>query len=216
MTVSRFTDRRDAGRRLAEALRSVVGDADDVLVLGLPRGGVPVAAEVARALDAELDVLVVRKVGTPGHRELAMGAVASGGVTVRNESVLGDLRIDDEAFEEIASEERREVRRREEDLRGERADLVLDGRTVVVVDDGVATGSTMRAALEAIRSASPRRLIVAVPTAPPETCRALDDLADDTVCLLTPRRFRAVGAWYDDFAQTTDDEVRRLLQGALQ
>lgn len=207
-----FEDRRDAGRRLAAALSDSLSGVDCV-VLGLPRGGVPVAAEVADALDAPLDVLVVRKVGVPGHGELAMGAVASGGTTVRNADLLASLGIDDATFEQAAEAERVEVRARERRLRGHGGEAPVDGRTVVLVDDGIATGSTMRAALASLHQRSPTRIIVAVPVAPAGVCEDLAREADEVVCLSTPRLFRAVGLWYDDFRQVDDGQVRALLAG---
>lgn len=205
-----FIDRTDAGRQLAAGLSEDL-EGVDCVVLGLPRGGVPVAAEVARAIDAPLDVLVVRKVGVPGQPELAMGAVASGNATVRNVELLTALGIDDAAFERYAESQRAEVRSREQRLRGDRPELPVAGRTVVVVDDGIATGSTMRAALASLRQRDPARIVVAVPVAPAATCADLESLADHVVCLATPRLFRAVGQWYDDFRQVDDEEVRSVL-----
>ncbi len=205
-----FTDRTDGGRQLAAALSEGLEGADCV-VLGLPRGGVPVAAEVAHALGAPLDVLVVRKVGVPGQPELAMGAVASGHATVRNVDLLGALGIDDAAFERYAEAQRAEVRSREQRLRGDRPEVPVAGRTAVVVDDGIATGSTMQAALASLRQREPARIVVAVPVAPPSACADLEGLADEVVCLSTPAMFRAVGQWYDDFRQVDDEEVRSLL-----
>ena len=206
----RFRNRAEAGRILAESLHGYAGR-DDVVVLGLPRGGVPVAAEVAAALGAPLDVLVVRKVGVPGHEELAMGAVASGGVLVLDEALIQMLRIARAAIEDVVQRELVELERREAAYRGERGPPELAGTTVVLVDDGLATGSTMRAAVRTVRGRDPARIVVAVPVAAAETCRELEREADEVVCAATPRSFRAVGLWYDDFRPTSDDEVRGLL-----
>jgi predicted phosphoribosyltransferase len=209
--VRRFRNRDDAGRQLATALEQYTGR-PDVIVLALPRGGVPVAFEVARALEAPLDVFVVRKLGVPGHEELAMGAIASGGARVLNEEVVGRLGISDEAIDRVAAAQAEEVVRREKAYRGDRPQPQLAGRVVFLVDDGLATGATMRAAVEAVRQHHPARVVVAVPTAAAETCDALRPLVDEVVCLVTPEPFLAVGFWYDDFSQTTDDEVRALLE----
>jgi len=206
-----FQDRRKAGRQLAAKL---AGYADDpsVLVLGLPRGGVPVAYEVARALHAPLDVFVVRKLGVPGHRELAMGAIASGGVRVLNPDVIDGLRIPPPAVEAVAARELVELERQQRAYRGDAPPLPdLGGRTVIVVDDGLATGSTMRAAVRALRQSGPKRIIVAVPVAAQETARSLREEAD-VVSLSTPAEFYAVSNWYEDFSQTSDEEVRSLLE----
>ena len=207
----RFRNRDDAGRQLATALEQYTGR-PDVIVLALPRGGVPVAFEVARALQAPLDIFVVRKLGVPGHEELAMGAIASGGARVLNEEVVGRLGISDEAIDRVAAAQAEEVVRREKAYRGDRPQPQLAGRVVFLVDDGLATGATMRAAVEAVRQHHPARVVVAVPTAAAETCDALRPLVDEVVCLVTPEPFLAVGFWYDDFSQTTDDEVRALLE----
>ena len=207
----RFRNRDDAGRQLATALEQYTGR-PDVIVLALPRGGVPVAFEVARALQAPLDIFVVRKLGVPGHEELAMGAIASGGARVLNEEVVGRLGISDEAIDRVAAAQAEEVVRREKAYRGDRPQPQLAGRVVFLVDDGLATGATMRAAVEAVRQHDPARVVVAVPTAAAETCDALRPLVDEVVCLVTPEPFLAVGFWYDDFSQTTDDEVRALLE----
>lgn len=209
----RFRDRHDAGRQLAQALESYA-DRDDVVVLGLPRGGVPVAYEVARALAVPLDVFIVRKLGAPGHEELAMGAIASGGVRVVNEQVTQLLHVPDDAIARVAAVEQRELERREREYRGDAPPPELRGRTVIVVDDGLATGSTMRAAAQALRAHDPRKIVVAVPVAAAETCDEFREIVDDVVCVRTPARFQAVGLWYDDFSQTTDEEVRALLQEA--
>jgi predicted phosphoribosyltransferase len=207
-----FSDRREAGRRLGERLRQLAGR-PDVVVLGLPRGGVPVAAEVAAALGAPLDVLVVRKLGLPGHEELAMGAIAAG-VRVLNEEVLALYAPTSADIDATTEREGRELERRERLYRGDRPPLRVGGRVVIVVDDGLATGSTMRAAVAALRRLEPARIIVAVPVAPPETCAVLRGEADEVVCLAEPDPFHAVGLWYVDFAQTTDEEVRAALASA--
>lgn len=205
-----FRDRSEAGRLLAARL-DAFANRDDVLILALPRGGVPVGFELARALRAPMDVFVVRKLGVPGHEELAMGAVASGGVRVINEDVVNALNISDEDIEQVARSEREELERRERLYRDDRPAPDVRGRTVIVVDDGLATGSTMRAAVKALRRLGPARIVVAVPTAAPSTLAEFQRLADECVSVITPEPFRAVGLWYDDFSQTTDDEVRDLL-----
>jgi putative phosphoribosyl transferase len=205
-----FADRADAGRRLAERLGAYAGR-DDVTVLGLPRGGVPVAAEVARTLPAPLDVCVVRKLGVPGDVELALGAIATGGVLVLNDRVVADLHLSDQAIADVAAVELAELRRREQAYRGERPPVDVAGRTVLVVDDGLATGATMRAAVRAVRLRAPARVVVAVPVAAAETCHALGPEVDDVVCALRPSDFRSVGGWYEDFSPTSDDEVRRCV-----
>jgi predicted phosphoribosyltransferase len=181
------------------------------VVLGLPRGGVPVAAQVADALGAPLDVFVVRKLGVPGHEELAMGAIASGGIVVVNEEVVSSLGVDRLTLDAVIERERREVARREAAYRGDRPAPSLAGRTVVLVDDGLATGATMRAAVEAVRQAGPRLVVAAVPVGAPATCMDLSNVADRVVCLVTPEPFIAVGAYYADFSQTSDQEVRAAL-----
>lgn len=206
----KFADRAEAGRVLAEKLRHYAGRSD-VLVLALPRGGVPVGFEVARALDAPLDIFVVRKLGVPGHEEYAMGALAAGGVRVLNGSVIEELHISPSAVDEVIEREERELERRERLYRGERPPAAIQGRTVILVDDGLATGSTMRAAADALRNRKPARLVVAVPVAAASTCEELRAEVDETVCALTPEPFYAVGQWYHDFSQTSDDEVRALL-----
>lgn len=207
----RFLNRVDAGRQLGAKLAAYDGD-PSVLVLGLPRGGVPVANEVARALGAPLDVFVVRKLGVPGHRELAMGAIASGGVRVLNPDVIDALRISPAAVASVADIELREIERQQRAFRGNTPFPKLAGRTIIVVDDGLATGSTMRAAVEALRHSHPARIIVAVPVAAAETVRRLRSEADSVVCLSAPLDFHAVSMWYDDFSQTSDEEVRQLLE----
>ncbi|HZC98255.1 MAG TPA: erythromycin esterase family protein [Bradyrhizobium sp.] len=204
-----FRDRRDAGRQLAERLRAYANRAD-VIVLALPRGGVPVAYEVARALRAPLDVFVVRKLGVPGYEELAMGAVATGGVRVLND-VVKRLGIPDFIVDTVAAEEQQELARRERLYRGGRPPPDVRGRTVILVDDGLATGATMHAAIQALRQQQPARMVVAVPTASPDTCEQMRKEVDDVVCAMTPEPFHAVGQWYQDFSQTTDEEVRALL-----
>jgi predicted phosphoribosyltransferase len=205
-----YRDRSHAGRALAAMLARYAGR-PDVVVLALPRGGVPVGAEVARALGAPLDVFLVRKLGVPGREELAMGAIASGGVVVINEEVVRRLDIPEGVIDAIAAEERLELDRRAEAYRGGRPAPNLRGKMVVLVDDGLATGSTMRAAVAAVRQLGPAAVVVAVPVGAPETCDEFRRVADDVVCAATPEPFFAVGSWYQDFAQTTDDEVRELL-----
>jgi len=215
MTRPLFRDRRAAGRLLATKLARYA-ERPDVVVLALPRGGVPVAYEVAQALDTPLDVFVVRKLGLPGHEELAMGAVATGGVRVLNEPIVRGLSIPDEVIEAVAAREQAELARRERLYRGDRPPLDVRGRTVILVDDGLATGATMQAAIQALRQLHPARIVVAVPTAALETCDALRAKADDVVCAVTPDPFYAVGLWYEDFSQTSDDEVRELLARSAQ
>jgi predicted phosphoribosyltransferase len=205
-----FRDRIDAGRRLAAELVEYA-DRPEVVVLGLPRGGVPVAEQVARALGVELDVFVVRKVGVPGQDELAMGAVASGGVRVVNREVVDHLGISDETFRRAAEREREEVERRERLYRGDRDPTDLTNKVVILVDDGLATGASMHAAVEAARVHRPARTVVAVPVAPPASCEDLKSVADAVICAMTPEPFFSVGQWYGDFSQTSDDEVREAL-----
>jgi predicted phosphoribosyltransferase len=205
-----FKDRRDAGRVLA-GLLGRYRDRSDVVVLALPRGGVPVGYEVARALGAPLDVFVVRKLGIPGHEELAMGAIASGGAVVLNDDVVRGLDIPPQVIQQVAEREGRELLRREEAYRKGRPMQDVAGKTVILVDDGLATGSSMRAALEALRRLGPARIVVAVPAAPGPTCEELADQVDEVVCATTPAPFFAVGESYRDFAQTTDEEVQELL-----
>lgn len=205
-----FHDRRHAGRLLAERLTAYRGH-PNVLVLGLPRGGVPVAYEVARALAAPLDVFIVRKLGLPGHEELAMGAVASNGTRVLNDDVVRAYRISHETLDAAAERELQEIRRRERAYREDRTPPEFGGKTLILVDDGLATGSTMRAAVRALRQHHPAKIVVAVPVAASSTCDRIGAECDEIVCLSTPEPFYAVGLWYDDFAQTTDDDVRQLL-----
>lgn len=208
-----FENRSEAGRWLAERLQSYAGR-PDVIVLGLPRGGVPVAFEVARALKAPLDVFLVRKLGLPGHEELAMGAIASGGVRVLNDDVVGAMSVAPHVIDTVAAREERELERREKAYRGERPLPDLAGRTVIVVDDGLATGSTMRAAAAALRRMGPSRVVVAVPVAAADSCAQIGREVDELVCAHTPEPFLAVGRWYRDFSETSDDEVRALLEAA--
>jgi len=207
-----FADRSEAGRALAGALDEYAGRSD-VVVLGLPRGGVPVAYEVALALGAPLDAFVVRKLGVPGHAELAMGAIATGGVLVLNPGVVSSLAISPAAIDEAVARETVELERRQRLYRGDRVFPDLVAKTVILVDDGLATGATMRAAVEALRARRPRRVVVAVPVGAASTCRELRRMADDVVCVQSPHRFDAVGRWFVDFAPPTDDEVRRLITG---
>ena len=205
-----YTDRRDAGRQLAAEL-GAYRDRDDVLVLGLPRGGVPVAYEVARALHAALDVFVVRKLGAPGHEELAMGAIASGGVRVLNRRVVEGYGVPDEEVQRVTDREAVELARREHAYRGERPPVSVRGRTAILVDDGLATGATMHAAIVALREHGAERTVAAVPVSSVDTCAQFEHRVDEMVCARTPEPFVAVGAWYDDFSATSDDEVSRLL-----
>jgi putative phosphoribosyl transferase len=205
----RFADRREAGAILAKQLQQFADE--NVVVLALPRGGVPVAFEVARRLGAPLDVFVVRKLGLPGYPELAMGAIANGGVRVLNDNVLTWYRPTTATIEAVTHEERAELERRERVYRGGRPLAPIKGRIAILVDDGVATGSSMRAAVLAVRRFHPARVAVAVPVGAHETCEALREIADDVVCVSTPKPFSAVGLWYVNFSQTTDEEVRQLL-----
>jgi len=209
----RFLDRADAGRQLAKTL-TAYGGRSDVVVLGLPRGGVPVAFEVARELRAPLDVFLVRKLGVPGHPELAMGAIAEGGVEVLNDELIRDLGIPQKMVQEVAVRERMELDRRDTLYRGGRRLPAVRGRIVILVDDGLATGSTMQAAVTALRRLEPARIVVAAPVGAHETCDRLGQFANEVLCLIAPQQFQAVGLWYDEFAQTTDDEVKQLLGSA--
>ncbi len=209
----RFSDRVAAGRQLGAALHAY-RQRKDVLVLALPRGGVPVAAQVARELQAPLDLLLVRKLGVPGQEELAMGAIATGGAMVLNQDLVEMLGIGAETIEATKAVESRELARRQLAYRGERPFPELQDRCVIVVDDGVATGATMRAGVAALRQHRPKRLVIAVPVAPPDTLAVLRQSADEVVCLATPSPFYGVGAWYEDFSQTSDEEVREILLAA--
>ena len=209
----RFLNRTDAGRRLAATLSAYAGR-PDVIVLALPRGGVVVAYEVARELDVPLDVFIVRKLGVPEHDELAMGAIASGGASVLDEALVRELRISERDIRTVIAAEQRELERREREYRGGRPPPDIAGRTVILVDDGLATGASMRVAVAALKQEHPGRLVVAVPIAPPETCDTLRREADDVVCAVTPEPFYAVGLWYEDLTQTTDREVHDLLERA--
>lgn len=213
--MSLFHDRRHAGRVLAAALGTYT-DQPDLVVLALPRGGVPVAYEVARALHAKLDVFVVRKLGIPGHEEFAMGALASGDSQFLNDEVIRNLRITDREVQEVLRVEKRELERRERAYRGDHPPVAVAGKTVILVDDGLATGSTMRAAIQALRLHQPARIIVAVPICSPEACAQLSETADDVVCTEKPNRLYAIGLWYRDFTQTSDQEVQELLAAAEQ
>ena len=206
-----FRNRSDAGKYLAEKLQKYKGRAD-VLVLALPRGGVPVGYEVAKELDVPLDIFLVRKLGVPGHEELALGAIATGGVRVLNNEVVHYLHIRRQLIDAIAARELKELRRREVAYRGSRPEPDVKGKTVILVDDGLATGSTIRAAVQALRQQQPARLVVAVPVAAPQTCDEDVVGADEIVCAVTPEAFLGVGQWYLDFSQTTDEEVRDLLE----
>ena len=208
----RFRDRIEAGQLLGRELAARLGIIDDVIVLALPRGGVPVAFEVARALHAPLDVFLVRKLGVPGHEELAMGAIASGGTRVLNRPVIDRLGVAAEEVEVVARAEVEVLARRERAYRGDRPPVAVAGATVIVVDDGLATGASMRAALQALRALRPAAIVAAVPVGSPETCRTLRVEADEVVCVRMPERFLAVGQAYDDFSPTTDDEVRATLE----
>lgn len=210
-----FRDRADAGRLLASRL-AAYADRPDALVLALPRGGVPVAFEIAQALHLPLDVFLVRKLGVPGHEELAMGAIASGGIEVINAEVVRMVRLTDAQIAAVAAAEQRELERREQIYRGDRPPPMVRNRTVILVDDGLATGASMRAAALALRQQHPRRIVVAVPVGAVETCAEFQTLVDEVICALTPDPFYAVGYWFEDFAPTTDAEVRDLLARAAQ
>lgn len=206
-----FQDRRDAGKQLADSLVHY-RENPEALVLALPRGGVPVAYEVARGLHVPLDVFVVRKLGAPGHEELAMGAIASGGVQVLNRDVVRELGISELEIEAAAVREAIELERRERDYRGGRLPLEVQGRTAILIDDGLATGATMRAAVVALRRRDARKIVAAVPVAAPRTLAQMERYVDEMVCLAAPQEFDAVGEWYEDFSQTSDTEVRHLLE----
>lgn len=214
-TLSRFYDRIDAGKRLADAL-AAYAHRHDVLVLALPRGGVPVAAQAAMKLNAPLDILLVRKLGVPFHRELGMGALATGGVRIINKEIVDALGISTEDIETVAREEEHELERREKAYRGDVPATKLEGKTVILVDDGIATGSTMLAAIAAARQLKAAHIVVAVPTVAASTYRKMREVADEVVALITPENFYAVGQWYESFPQTTDQEVRQFLAEATQ
>ncbi len=213
LMVEPFADRLEAGKLLGEEVVRRIGKRADAIVLALPRGGVPVGYEVARALGAPLDVFIVRKLGVPGQEELAMGAIASGGVRVLNDEVLRFVPVSPRMIDTVAERETRELERREKEYRGNRPPLDVTAKTVVIVDDGLATGSTMRAAVRALQKMKPREIVVAVPVAAPTTCAEFRGSVDEMICLRTPEPFQAVGLWYDDFSQTTDEEVHELLGG---
>ena len=206
-----FRDRADAGRLLGETLRPRYGNRADVLALALPRGGVPVAYEVARILNAPLEVFVVRKLGVPGHEELAMGAIATGGAVVFNDEVVRSLGIPQSAIDRVIARERTELERREREYRGDRPPLDVQGKTVILIDDGLATGASMHAAVQAVRALGPAAIVIAVPAAAASTCYRLRQFVDDIVCVITPEPFYSVSAWYDDFSQTTDEEVSSFI-----
>lgn len=206
-----YKDRAEAGKLLATKLTAYFNQ-PDVLILGLPRGGVPVAFEVAKALHASLDVFLVRKLGVPDQKELAMGAIASGGVRVLNQDIVESLNITEDAINTVATSEQQELERREYAYRDNRPPVDVRDRIVILVDDGIATGATMRAAIAAIKPQQPKRLVIAVPVASPETCKQFKAEVDEIICANTPERFQAVGLWYKDFSQTTDEQVRDLLK----
>ncbi len=209
--MSLFENRDDSGKQLAPKLLKYKGEAD-VIVLGLPRGGLPVARHVAEYLNAPLDVYIVRKLGVPGQEELAFGAIASGGERVLNDRIVQQMHVSEEKIEQVAKREEEEMQRRQKLYRGDRERPSFSGKTVILVDDGLATGASMRAAIQALRTRQPKKIVVAVPTAPVDTCEELSQLVDDIICLETPQPFGGVGAWYKHFPQTTDDEVRQILQ----
>ena len=213
--LTQFRDRTEAGKLLAAQLAAYANQQDPI-VLALPRGGVPVGFEIAQALHAPLDVIVVRKLGVPGQEELAMGAIATGGIRILNKDVVQFLNIPDEVIDEITVQELQELERREHSYRGERPAYVISGRTVILVDDGIATGATMHAAVAAIKQRQPTRIIIAVPTAAPSTCYEFAAEVDEVVCVIRPEPFIAVGYWYRQFSQTSDEEVRSLLEQANQ
>lgn len=214
MEPRQFANRIEAGRLLAKKL-GAYSNRPDVVVLALPRGGVPVASEVAQALNAPLDVFLVRKLGIPGHEELAMGAIASGNVRVLNNDVVDYLEISDDLIDQVAVREQRELERREKLYRGSSPPVAVTNRTVIVVDDGLATGATMRAAINALKKLRPARIIVAAPVAARGTCESFKDEVDSTcVCVMSPKSFHGVGLWYRDFSQTSDEEVCYLLKDA--
>lgn len=211
--MSFFNDRTDAGKRLVERL-SKYANREDVLILALPRGGVPVAFEVAKELNVKMDVFIVRKLGVPGNEELAMGAVASGNIRVLNEDVIRSFHIPQRIIDEVTANELKELERRERIYRGSLPMPKISGLTVILIDDGLATGATMRAAVAAVKTKNPAKVIIAVPVAAPDTCSAFGNEVDEVICVATPEPFYGVGAWYEDFSQTTDKEVIELLDRA--
>jgi putative phosphoribosyl transferase len=211
--MSFFKDRVDAGRQLAKEL-SKYANRSDVLILALPRGGVPVAFEVAKELNVKMDVFIVRKLGVPGNEELAMGAIASNDIRVLNEDVVRSFQVPDRVIATVAANELRELERRERLYRGDRPKPDISGSTVILIDDGLATGATMRAAAAALKTKNPAKIVVAVPTAAPDTCEFFKREVDEVICVTTPEPFYGVGAWYTDFRQTTDEEVIELLEKA--
>ena len=211
--MAQFRNRRDAGRILAQEL-SAYADRSDVIVLAVPRGGLPVAYEVAMALSAPLDIFIVRKLGLPGHQELAMGAIASGGIRILNEDIIRALNIPGEMINNVAQQEMQELQRREHSYRGNRPAPEVRDRTVFLIDDGLATGASMRAAVAGLRARRPARIVIAVPTAAPQTCDSFKTEVDEIVCAITPEPFYGVGKWYEDFSQVTDEEVRAFLEEA--
>lgn len=210
-----FKDRRDAGKQLAEELSEYKGQSN-LIVLGLPRGGVPVAYEVAEALNAPLDVFIVRKLGVPGQPELAMGAIASGNIRVMNDNVVRRAGISDEQIDKVVQQEKKELKKREKAYRGARADINLQGKTALIVDDGLATGASMKAAISALREHNPEKIVVAVPTAPKDVCQEFEAEVDQIICLHTPSPFWGVGGSYQNFSQTSNEEVRDYLNRAGQ
>jgi putative phosphoribosyl transferase len=213
--MERFIDREYAGAMLADKLKTYASR-KDALVLGLPRGGVPVAFEVAKALNLTLDVFLVRKLGVPGHEELAMGAIAIGGCRVFNEDIVKTFSLSQKSINKVIKAEEEVLLRRDEHYRGDRPFPVLSHKIILLVDDGIATGATMRVAIKALREHNPAKIIVAVPVGSAATCEALDSVADEVICLLKPMQFHAVGLWYENFSQTTDEEVRVLLAKSLE
>jgi len=210
VTMERFLDRHVAGRKLAQKLSRYAGRSG-VIVLALPRGGVPVAYEVARSMNAPLDVLIVRKLGVPGREELAIGAIASGGIWVLNNDIIESLKIDQKTIDAVTEQEMKEVQRREGQYRGDRPAPDVKGHTIILIDDGLATGATMLAAVAALRAQEPARIVVAVPAAAPEAIRLIQPKVDEVVYVIAPGSFEGVGKWYEDFSQTPDEEVQNLL-----
>lgn len=209
-----FKDRVDAGKKLAKEL-SKYANRSDVLILALPRGGVPVAFEVAKELNVKMDVFIVRKLGVPGNEELAMGAIASDNIRVLNEDVVSSFQIPERVIDSVAANELKELERREQAYRGNRPKPEISGKTVILIDDGLATGATMRAAVAALKIKNPTKIVIAVPTAAADTCRFFEEKVDEIICVTTPEPFYGVGAWYGDFSQTTDEEVCELLDKAV-